>query len=152
LELLPDNAEAYAWLAHFCIAVGDYTNGIQAINDARKVWDKQEMIALLGVAYARMGEPERAREVLRQLEEMKRSREVQPYFVARVYMALGEKDRALDYLEKAERDRSEYLVNANFAGLRTDPIWDELQDEPRYWAICDAVGLGKDEWPRPFDP
>ena len=112
------------------------------------------MKALLGFAYARMGQADQAREVLRELEQTKRSRYVQPYFVARVHAALGEKDRALKYLEEAEQVWSEYLISPTFGGLRTDPAWDEFrrQDDPRYWAICEKVGLGKNQWPRPFDP
>ena len=68
--------------------------------------------------------------------------------MARVYAALGENQTALDWLEKADEDRSEYLFFPDWGGLRTDYAWDTLQDEPRYWQLCDRLGLGKDQWPR----
>jgi hypothetical protein len=37
-------------------------------------------------------------------------------------------------------------------GLRTDPAWDNFQDEPRFWQLCDRLGLGKDQWPRKKPP
>ena len=74
---------------------------------------------------------------------------VRPYYIARVYAALGRKAEALDWLEKAEDERSEYLYYlVDQSGLRTDYAWDVLLDEPRYWQMCDRLGLGKDQWPR----
>jgi tetratricopeptide (TPR) repeat protein len=148
LELLPDHAEGHLLLAHCLIAMDDYTNGIQSIHDAQKVWERQEMTALLAFAYARMGQPDQAREILRDLERQKRVRYIQPYFLARVYAALGENPRALDCLEQAAMDRTDYLLMVDWGGLRTDYAWDTLQDEPRYWQLCDRLGLGKDQWPR----
>jgi tetratricopeptide (TPR) repeat protein len=153
LELFPEHVDAYSWLGHCLIAMEEYTSGVQAIQNAQRVRERVEMKALLGFAYARTGQTGKAHEVLRELEETKRSRYVQPYFVARVDAALGEKDQALDYLEEAEHVWSEYLISPTFGGLRTDPVWDEYrrQDDPRYWAICEKVGLGKNQWPRDFD-
>ena len=150
LELFPEHVDAYSWLAHCLIAKGEYTSGVQAIQNAQRVRERVEMKALLGFAYARMGQADQAREVLRELEKTKRSRYVQPYFVARVYAALGEKDLALKYLEEAEQVWSEYLISPTFGGLRTDPAWDEFrcQDDPRYWAHLRKSGAGE----RPVAP
>jgi hypothetical protein len=73
---------------------------------------------------------------------------LQPYFVARLYSALNDHTKALDWLENAERDWSEYLFLGDFGGgLRTDPAWDDFQDEPRFKELLKKVGL--DQWPRP---
>jgi hypothetical protein len=74
-------------------------------------------------------------------------RYLQSYFVARVYAALGDKEKALDWLEKADEERSENLIVADWGGLRTDPAWDDLQNEPRFKELLKKVGL--DQWPRP---
>jgi hypothetical protein len=96
-----------------------------------------------------MGQPENAREVLQELLEVQRTGPyLQPYFVARVYAALNDKAKALEWLEKAEQDRSEYLfLGTNGGGLRTDPAWDELKEEPRFKALLKKLGF--DQWPRP---
>ena len=96
-----------------------------------------------------MGQPEKAREVLQEMMELKRSNPyLQPYFVARVYSALGERAKALEWLEMADEDRSEYLFLGDLGGgLRTDPAWDDLKDEPRFKELLKKVGL--DQWPRP---
>jgi len=106
------------------------------------------MTALKGWAYAQMGQPDKAREVLRELLEPRRTdRYLQPYFVARVYAALHEKGKAVDWLEKADDELSEYLLFADYGGLRTDPAWDDLKEEPRFKELLKKVGL--DQWPRP---
>lgn len=150
LEMHPGNLWGYISLAHGLVANGEFEEGLQVIEQAQEVWPRQEMIALRGYAYARMGQPGKAREVLRELMDLQRtSPYLQPYFVARVYAAMGENAAALDWLEKADADRSEYLLFADVGGLRTDPAWDGLKDEPRYWKICKGLGLGKTQWPRP---
>jgi hypothetical protein len=105
-----------------------------------------ELLALEGRVYALMGQPERAREVLAQLE--RQSSYASPYFVAWVHAALNDKTAALAALERAYMDRSERLVNSDYGGLRTDPAWDDLRDDPRFEVLCQRVGMGQDQWPR----
>ncbi len=153
LEMHPNAFDAYLCLAHCRVAKGDYSEGIETIRAAQAIWNRQELTALLGFAYARMGQPTKAREALQELLDQQTSRPyLQPYFVARVYAALGDKQAAWDWLEKAAADRSEYLFYPDWGGLRTDLAWDTLQDEPRYWKLCDRLGLGKDQWPRKISP
>ena len=149
LELYPGHAEGYFWLAHCLVANSNYVEGIDATFKAQEVWKKQEMTALRAVAYAKMGQPEKSREVLQELLEVQHTGPyLQPYFVARVYAALNDKDKALEYLEKAEQDSSSYLILGDEGGgLRTDPAWDDLKEEPRFKELLKKVGL--DQWPRP---
>lgn len=148
-ELGIDAADASALLAHCLIAKGDYVRGIAAIEKAQEFWSKQEFVALLGYAYARMSQLDKAQQVLADLLQIEgRGHYLQPYFVARVYAALGQNQKALDWLERAEEVRSEYLFIPDWGCLRTDIAWDGLQEEPRYWELCKRLGLGKDQWPR----
>jgi hypothetical protein len=52
----------------------------------------------------------------------------------------------LTWLERAADDKAEQLFNAFHGGLRTDPAWDNLHNEPRFQALLKKVGL--DRWPR----
>jgi serine/threonine protein kinase/tetratricopeptide (TPR) repeat protein len=149
VELCPGAADAYGCLAGCLIANGDYVEGIEATHKAQEVSMKQDMTALRGFAYARMGQPEKAREVLQQLLGIRRNGPyLEPYCVARLYAALNEKEKALEWLEKADRERSDYLIFGDIGGgLRTDFAWDDLKDEPRFKELLKKVGL--DQWPRP---
>jgi tetratricopeptide (TPR) repeat protein len=147
MELNPPGTDGYMLLARCYVAKGDYQEGMQAIQKAQEFEKKQELVALRGYAYARMGQTKEAKEVLQELFELGHSKYLQHYFVARVYAALRDKEKALDWLEKAEADKSEYLIIADWGGLRTDPAWDDLQNEPRFKELLKKVGL--DQWPRP---
>jgi len=153
LELHPRAFDVYLSLAHCQVAKGDYTEGLETIRAAQAIWNRQELTALLGCAYAKMGQADKARVILQELLAQQTSRPyLQPYFVAQVHSALGENQPALDWLEKAAADHSEYLFYPDWGGLRTDLAWESLQDEPRYWQLCDRLGLGKGQWPRKLSP
>jgi len=81
-------------------------------------------------------------------EERERAVEADPYFLAWIHAALGNTDQAFGYLNRAIDYRSQYIVHTEFGGLRTDPAWDGLRDDPRFEALCQRVGMGKDQWPK----
>jgi len=134
------------WVARASIELGEFSEALAAIGRLRQVEPIPELLALEGRAYALMGQPGKAHEVLAQLEHQ--SSYVSPYFVAWVHAALNDKSAALAALERACTDRSERLVNSDYGGLRTDPAWDGLRDDPQFEALCQRVGLGEDQWPR----
>jgi len=59
-----------------------------------------------------------------------------PYFLARCYAALGEKDAAFEWLEKAYEVRSSYM-----RWLVVDPELDNLRADSRLQALIQKVGL-----------
>ena len=59
-----------------------------------------------------------------------------PFFFAMGYTILGYSPQALEWLERAFEERSEYLVF-----LRVDPIFDKLRSEPRFGALIEKIGL-----------
>jgi eukaryotic-like serine/threonine-protein kinase len=59
---------------------------------------------------------------------------VSKYSVARVYAGLGDKSRALEWLEKAFEDKSFF-----FDFVQTDPQMDGLRSEPRFQALVRAM-------------
>jgi TolB-like protein/Tfp pilus assembly protein PilF len=96
------------------------------------------VLSLLGKAYAYALAGKRD-EALKGLESLvKRSNEtyVPPYFLAMVELALGEKDKAFDYLEKSYADRDSELIQ-----LKVDPQLDLLRDDPRFEALLGKMNL-----------
>lgn len=59
------------------------------------------------------------------------------YLVAKSYAQLGEKEQALDWLEKSLGNRDFLLPFVN-----ADPIFDDLHAEPRFQAVIRRMGLG----------
>jgi TolB-like protein/Tfp pilus assembly protein PilF len=92
-------------------------------------------LAMLGQAYARNGQEDEAQKVLARLNEDAKSRYVAPYAFAVFYLGLGEKERALDELERAyERGDTNRLF-----GIKVDPFLDELRDHPRFQALLQKI-------------
>lgn len=61
---------------------------------------------------------------------------IRPTYVARLYLDLGDKDRAFEWLDKALSERDSDLLL-----LRSDRSWDALRDDPRFAALAGRVGL-----------
>ena len=76
------------------------------------------------------GKRNEARKILLQLNQLSKRKYVSPYEIGLVYIGLGEKDMAFDWLQKAVADRSIPLVplkdGEEMAGLRSDPRYAEL--------------------------
>jgi DNA-binding winged helix-turn-helix (wHTH) protein/TolB-like protein/Tfp pilus assembly protein PilF len=93
-------------------------------------------LGMLGYAYAVAGRISDARKVLDRLGALSRERYISPFEIARIHVGLGDKDRAFEWLERAYRDRSDYL---NL--LRSDPTFDSLHSDPRFEGLIRRVGL-----------
>jgi TolB-like protein/tetratricopeptide (TPR) repeat protein len=89
------------------------------------------------VCYAHLGQTERARRILKQLETAARTRYVDQANVAEIHAALGEKDAAFKALERAFEDRSQPLLNAWFV-----PEFKPLRDDARYRALMERIYAG----------
>jgi serine/threonine-protein kinase len=73
---------------------------------------------------------EQSRERLGALAELSLTRDVSPVHFATVHVALGERDQALDWLERAVESRSGWLVY-----LATEPRFDPLRGDDRFVVI-----------------
>jgi len=77
------------------------------------------------------GKVDRARSILTSLREAAAAKYVPSYWFALVYAGLGERDRALRYLERAYEERSTVL-----AYVLIDPRLSSLRDDPRFLALA----------------
>ncbi len=95
--------------------------------------------ALLGHLYAKIGRKDEARRILQRLRDSAKERYVTPYLFAMIHLGLGEKDRAIDFLEKTYEDRDGY----NIAFIKVDPFLDLLHGDPRFEALVQKVFAAK---------
>ena len=63
---------------------------------------------------------------------------VSPFSTAIVYVGLGDKEHALDGLEKAYEARSQFMVL-----LKVAHAFDSLRSDPRFIVLLKKVGLDK---------
>jgi serine/threonine-protein kinase len=113
---------------------GQLSEAVAEYSKAVELNDDPSVLALLGQAYARTGRRDEAQKILVRLNEEARSRYVQPYSFALMYLALGDKERAIDEMERAYRER-----DANVAQIKTDPMLDDLRGNERFEALANQV-------------
>src|SRR5947209_8000696 len=92
--------------------------------------------ASLGHALGLAGDRQGARAVLDRLLRQRAHAYVSPYDIALLYAGLGEKDQALDWLQRAYQERSSLLVFAP-----REPRLAPLRSEPRFAALMREFAL-----------
>ena len=95
---------------------------------------------MLGYAYAVAGKKADAQKVLDRLSEMSKQRYVAAESRAVIYAALGEKDQAFDWLQKAYEDHS-ITAGGPFSMIKVQPAYDPLRSDPRWAALLRRMNL-----------
>jgi adenylate cyclase len=137
LELDPNFVGAHDCLGSAYLAKGNYGKAIAECQRATTGSGNDLLrVTGLGRAYALAGRTAKAREVLQKLHSESERRYVPPYFLATVYAALGEKDEAFTWLEKAYDVR-----DTNLTWLKVDDAVDSLRSDARFRALLSRIGL-----------
>jgi len=140
LALDPHYARGHATLGWAYLKKGIVAPGLAELETAVSLSPGDTLwLAQLGQAYGIAGNLEKAREVLRQLEELSRQRFVSPYHMAVVYTGLGEQERAIDWLERAYEGRSGpvYSIKGSF-------LFTALRAHPRFVALLKKMNLSRE--------
>ena len=90
--------------------------------------------AELGHAYAIAGETTPALDILDELKRGSTETHISSYDIAVIYIGLGRKDQALEALENAYQERSEWLRY-----VKVDPRLDPLRGDPRFEKLANQV-------------
>ncbi|HZS50542.1 MAG TPA: protein kinase [Bryobacterales bacterium] len=93
-------------------------------------------LAALGHTFAIAGRTLDAVKILDDLKERSKQTYVQPVGIAGIYIGLGDKDRAFEWLQRAYEDRSGWLIYLN-----VDPMFHPLRQDPRFRELIRRVGL-----------
>ncbi|MGB6626189.1 MAG: protein kinase [Candidatus Acidiferrales bacterium] len=137
LELDPNSVGAYDCLGTGYLAVG---KNAQAISDSLKASnlssDDPSRLVGLGRAYALAGKKSDALKILAQLGGISSRTYVPPYFFATIYAALGQRDNAFSWLDRAAYERDSYL-----AWLKVDGAVDPLRRDSRFPQLLHRVGF-----------
>jgi eukaryotic-like serine/threonine-protein kinase len=92
------------------------------------------LLASLGFALARAGRGEEARQILRQLDEIRTSRYSSSFAPAVIHAGLEEPERAFAWLNRALEDRSPWLITLS------DPRFDSVRADPRFPSLLERIG------------
>lgn len=122
------------------LAYGQRGQYDKAIAEVRKVirllGTNSELLSRLGYLYASAKKRAAARLILHKLVERRKRKYVAAYEIAVVHAALGEKDKAFEWLQKALAEHDETLCQ-----LGIDPPLDSLRSDSRFTELLNRVGL-----------
>jgi len=137
LELDPQSVAAHDCLGDAYLGKGAYE---QAIAECRVVAggssDDPLRLVGLGTAYALAGRRAEAEEVLAKLQAASKGHYVPPYLFSIIHAALGNKNQAFSWLEKAYDEHDAYLTR-----LKVDDAMDPLRSDPRFSELLHRMRL-----------
>jgi DNA-binding winged helix-turn-helix (wHTH) protein/TolB-like protein/Flp pilus assembly protein TadD len=130
------------WLSHQILASALVDDGRYAEAEKEAIRAKQlapyqtQSEAFRAYALVGSGRTNDARDILKALLARERTTYVPPVNIAMVYAALGEKDKAIKYLEKGYEEKD---VRMSF--LKVERKWDPLRNEPGFKALLVKMDL-----------
>jgi serine/threonine-protein kinase len=135
---LDRNFEWATWsIAQALEQLGRNEDALRVLNDAGGAASEWSwMVAETGYAHARQGNKAEAEKAIRELKKRAEHEYIDPVILAYIYIALDNKQEALDWLDKALELRSGLLP-----WLKVEPKFDPLRNEPRFVHLLEQVGL-----------
>src|SRR5438876_8371072 len=135
VEMDPEFYWAHRFLGLALELKGATAEAIAEYQKAFELSDDPTVLAFIAHAEANTGRQNEARAILAKLTEMSKTRYVSAYSFAVIHLALGEKDQALDWLEKDARERTAFEINF----IKVDPFLDPLRGDPRFEALVSRI-------------
>lgn len=130
------------WLSHHLLSgayiqKGLYPEAIREADEAKRLSPFQtHSLAYKGVALAASGNSAEARKILDELLTSSRERYVPACNIAMLHAALGENEKALDFLKKGYEEK-----DVRMAFLKVEPRWNRLRSEPRFIDLVKRMNL-----------
>ena len=129
--------DASLFIAHFIMGFayvhkGQFDIAVREFKSAT-TWGDAGSLAGLGYGYAMAGNKVETKAVLDRLKQHPSAKRV-PYRIAAIYLALGDKARAIRLIEEDYRNHSNWLNR-----VRVDPVMDPLRNEPRFKALLQKM-------------
>ena len=139
------NLENNFWLAHaFTASVyiekEMYDEAIVEAEFAGRMSGGSSFAASLrAFALAKSDQPTAAQNILDELFELSKVRNIPPYHIALIYNGLGEYEKAFEWLEKACEK-----CDPKMAFLKVEPKWNNLRSDSRFQDLLRRVGFPGD--------
>jgi TolB-like protein/DNA-binding winged helix-turn-helix (wHTH) protein/Tfp pilus assembly protein PilF len=135
LEMDPGFTGAYLYVARGYELQGKWPEAIAAYAQAKDAY-RVQYLAGVAHAWAASGNRRQAEAALAKLREFSKQHYVSPVMFAGYYAALGDRDRAFEWLERGYRQRAPDLIK-----LEVSYIWDNLRTDQRFHSLERRVGF-----------
>jgi eukaryotic-like serine/threonine-protein kinase len=135
LDLDPNFGFAYAHAGLCHVHLGQFEEAVATTRKAvNLVGGNPNFLAYLGYALGSAGQSREARQMLAQLERLRKRQYVSAYFSAMIYLGLGNWHEALNWLEQAYEERSGFL-----AFMKVEPMLDVVRSEERFAKLLELI-------------
>jgi TolB-like protein/DNA-binding winged helix-turn-helix (wHTH) protein len=137
IEINPGEGVHYVQLAGFYAEKGMQKEHIETMAQFLTLYGFQQLATSLRHNYAAAGYRKALREFCSKAEKLEDRGAIDvPGMIADVYARIGDREKALYWLEVAVRER-----DGGMPHLNCDPQWDLLRSDPRFKALVRRVGL-----------
>ncbi|HTR46272.1 MAG TPA: protein kinase [Verrucomicrobiae bacterium] len=137
LEIGPENLLHRIMMVEAYLRSGQRQQAIEEVEKVKLNEIKELPLRLmLAATLARLGKPDEARAVAEAAEKAWTPGSAWSVNIGAVHAALGDKDAAFEWLERAYQDRAGLLVY-----VKTHPMFDELHGDPRLDSLVRRVGI-----------
>ena len=140
IEISPYNAMAHFGLALTYAHAGRHPQAMTELLQYLTITKETDIAARVKQTYQSSGFDRAQRRYSELMAPALVKRHAFPYAIAAEYALLGEKSRALDYLEQAYRERSTLMTH-----LKVDSSLDNLRGEPRFKRLLEQMKLTDDQ-------
>jgi TolB-like protein/DNA-binding winged helix-turn-helix (wHTH) protein/Flp pilus assembly protein TadD len=140
LQLDPNLPVAHALRGLTYVQLRRNEDAIASIQKAGQLFKTPDFLALSGYVHGMTGDRKKARSVLAELRQLSRTRHVPSFDLAMVYTGLGEKQLALESLERAFQERAWELGQ-----LEIDPMFEPLRADPQFVDLARRVRPGRQQ-------
>jgi len=124
----------HTWIGWVYLEKGDFERAIEEFKYEKSPYEEGRWG--LAVAYARTGRTDEARRILNRFYQLARERYVSPSAFILIHIALGEKEKAFDWLEKAYEAR-----DFDLSEIKVDPKLDPLRSDRRFADLLQRIGV-----------
>jgi serine/threonine-protein kinase len=128
------------YYAHYNLALalemkGAVSDAIAEYQKTISLSDDPVPLGMLGRLYAAQGRKDEAENILQQLRQRREGGYIPAYSIALVYLGLGDRNQALNWLEQGYTDHDGF----NIGPIRVDPLLKPLHGDPRFEALADKI-------------
>jgi len=135
----PDFYAPYGILGLSHLQLGAIPNAVANFEKAIELNGAPGFLGYLGYVYVKAGMTDNAQRILKDLLARRAKGEyIRPDQIALIYIGLGNKDQAFEWLEKDYDERIEELIL-----LKVDPLYDSVRTDERFIGLLKRMGLEK---------
>jgi TolB-like protein/Tfp pilus assembly protein PilF len=117
--------------------LNDYAKAIAHLKQARSDTGEMPLMdAALGLAYAVSGKMAETMKLAESFKASAKKRYIPPTYFGMLFAGMGDKDKALVWLERAYTERADGLT-----WLNVEPMLDEVRSDPRFEDLIRRIGL-----------